>query len=77
MWKKTMKTYMYYVTYANINMEKTWQGYDARSCLRLVLNKLKEMKGLISIYTPIQDFYVCIKVKKLFENLLNWESIMS
>jgi hypothetical protein len=37
--------------YANKNMKKTWQGYVVRLCLRLMLNKLKEMKGPISIYT--------------------------
>jgi hypothetical protein len=36
-----------------MNMKKTWQGYDVRSHLRLVLNKLKEMKGPIPIYTPL------------------------
>jgi hypothetical protein len=36
-----------------MNMKKTWQGYDARSSLRLVLNILKEMKGPITIYTPL------------------------
>jgi len=37
-------------TYANMNMKRIWQGYGARLCLRLMLNKLKEMKGLIPIY---------------------------
>jgi hypothetical protein len=41
-------------TYANMNMEKTWQGYDARLCLRMVSNKLKEMRGPTSIYTPLE-----------------------
>jgi len=45
-----------------MNMKKTWQGYGARLCLKLMLNRFKEMKGL----TPIRDlaqgnFYVCIK----------------
>jgi len=31
------------LTYANMNMKKTWQGYGVRLCLILVLNKLKEM----------------------------------
>jgi hypothetical protein len=31
----------------------TWQGYGARLCLGLMLNKLKEMKGSTSIYTPL------------------------
>jgi hypothetical protein len=42
------------LTYANMNMEKTWQGYGARLCLKLMLNKLKEMKGPILIYTPLE-----------------------
>jgi len=33
------------LTYANMNMKITWQGYSVRSCLKLMLNKLKEMKG--------------------------------
>jgi hypothetical protein len=37
------------LTYANMNMKKTWQGYGARSCLELMLNILKEIKGLTSI----------------------------
>jgi hypothetical protein len=41
------------LTYANMNMKRTWQGYDVRSCLRLMLNKPKEMKGPTSIYTPL------------------------
>jgi hypothetical protein len=36
-----------------MNMKKTWQGYDVRSCLRLVLKTLKEMKGPTLIYTPL------------------------
>ncbi len=41
------------LTYVNMNMKRTWQGYGARSCLKLVLNKLKKMGGLTSIYTPL------------------------
>jgi len=40
--------------YANMNMKKTWQGYGARSSLRLMLKKLKEMRGPIYIYTPLE-----------------------
>jgi hypothetical protein len=32
----------------------TWQDYGARSCLRLVLKKLKEMRVSTSIYTPLE-----------------------
>ncbi len=51
MWKTNMKTNFYY---ANIcKHEKTWQEYGARLWLRLMLNRLKEMKGLVPIYTPL------------------------
>ncbi len=32
------------LTYANMNMKRTCQGYGARLCLKLMLNKLKEMR---------------------------------
>jgi hypothetical protein len=41
------------LTYANMNMKRTWQGYGARLCLNLMLNRLKEMKGPTPIYTPL------------------------
>ncbi len=41
------------LTYTNMNMKKTWQGYGARSCLNLMLNILNEMKGLTPIYIPL------------------------
>jgi hypothetical protein len=41
------------LTYVNMNMKRTWQGYGARSCLKLMLNRLKEMKGLTFIYIPL------------------------
>ncbi len=37
-----------------LNMERTWQGYGAKLCLRLMLNKLKEMKGPTSIYMHLR-----------------------
>jgi hypothetical protein len=40
-------------TYANMNMQRKWQGYSVKLCLRLVLNKLTKMKGPISIYNPL------------------------
>jgi len=40
------------LTYANMNMKWTWQGYGVRSFLILVLNKLKVMGNFTSIYTP-------------------------
>jgi hypothetical protein len=41
------------LTYANMNMKITWQGYGGRLCLKLTLNKLKELKGPTPIYTPL------------------------
>jgi hypothetical protein len=52
--RQTWKHIFNMLTYANINMKKTWQDYGARLCLRLMLNKLKEMKGLTFIYTPFE-----------------------
>jgi hypothetical protein len=51
--KQTWKQIFIMLTYANMNLKKTWQGYDARSCLKLMLKRLKEMKGFTSIYTPL------------------------
>jgi hypothetical protein len=42
-------------TYANMNMKRTWQGYGVRSCLRLMLNILKETKGPTPIFTPLES----------------------
>jgi len=50
MFKTNVKIDIYYV---NMNMKRTWQNYGARWCLKLVLNKLKEMKVIIPIYTPL------------------------
>jgi hypothetical protein len=36
-----------------MNMKKK-QNHGAKLCLKLVLNKLKEMKGCIYIYTPLE-----------------------
>jgi hypothetical protein len=48
--KQMWKQIFIILTYINKNMKKTWQGYGARSCLRLVLNKLKEMRSPTTIY---------------------------
>jgi len=57
------------LTYANMNMKLTWQGYGVRLFIRLVLNILKKMKGL-NFFIPFGDltqgsfqggFHVCIK----------------
>jgi len=72
------------LTYANINMKKTWQGFVVRLCLKLMLNKLKE--GFYFYLCPFAELvqekfprrFLCVhKVKKLFENLFNWELTMS
>jgi hypothetical protein len=51
MCKTNMETDLYYVNICK--HEKKWQGYGARLCIRLVLNRLKKMKGHASIYTPL------------------------
>ncbi len=56
MCKTTWKQIFIVLTYANMNMKRTWQGFGTRLCLRLVLNKLKEMKGPTSIYTPLGNY---------------------
>jgi hypothetical protein len=38
---------------ANMNMKRIWQGYGVRLCLKLVLNRLKDMRGPTFIYTPL------------------------
>jgi hypothetical protein len=40
------------LTYVNMNMKRTWQDYGVKLCLKLVLNKLKEMKS--PIYIPLR-----------------------
>jgi hypothetical protein len=47
--RPTWKQIFIMLTYVNMNMKKTWQGYVAILCLRLMLNILKEMKGPIFI----------------------------
>jgi len=62
------------LTYANMNMNRTWQSYGVRSCLRLLLNKLKEMRGLTFIYTFLRTqlkevskkAFVCALSKEVF-----------
>jgi hypothetical protein len=51
--KQTWKQIFIMLTYANMNMKRTWQGYDARLCLKVVLNIMKKMKGTTFIYTPL------------------------
>jgi hypothetical protein len=52
--KQMWKQIFVMLTYASMNMKKTWQCYGERSCLRLVLNRLKEMRGPITIYTLLK-----------------------
>jgi hypothetical protein len=51
--RQTWKQIFIMLTYANMNMKRTWQGYGARLCLRLMLNIMKKMKGPTSIYTSL------------------------
>jgi hypothetical protein len=51
--EKKMWIYYYYIKFTNMNMKKTWQGYGAKLCLRLMLKKLKEMRGSTFIYTHV------------------------
>jgi len=53
MCKTNVEMNFYYVIYANMNMRRTWQGYYVKLCLKLMLNKLKEMKGPTFIHTPL------------------------
>jgi hypothetical protein len=55
--KQMWKRIFIMLTYANMNMKRTWQGYGARSCLKLMLNKPKKMKGPIFIYTFFWEFF--------------------
>jgi hypothetical protein len=49
--KQMWKRIFIMLTYAN--MKKTWQVYGARSCLGLMLSRLKEMRDPTFIYTPL------------------------
>jgi hypothetical protein len=49
---KNVEIKLYYVNIYKHEYERTWQGYGVKLCLRLLLNRLKEMKGPIPIYTP-------------------------
>ncbi len=77
--KQTWKWIFIMLTYVNMKMKRTWQGYGARSCLRLVLNKLKEMKGptpIMPLWRPnskeLPRKFLCVhQVRKFLENLHN------
>ncbi len=53
--KQMWKWIFIMLTYANMNMKRTWQSYGARSCLRLMLNKLKKIEGSYSYLYPFGD----------------------
>jgi hypothetical protein len=53
--KQTWKQIFIVLTYVNMNMKRTWQGYGVRSCLKLVLNRLKEMRGPTPLGTYLKD----------------------
>jgi hypothetical protein len=41
------------VTYEIMNMKRSEQGYDAKTYFKLVLNKLKVMRGFTFVYIPL------------------------
>jgi hypothetical protein len=43
--------------YANMNIKRTWQGNDARLCLRLELNRLKKW-GILFLFIPLLQIMV-------------------
>ncbi len=51
MCKTNVKVDMYYANLCKHDHEKNLKGYGAKLCLRLMLNKLKKMKGPNPIYT--------------------------
>jgi heterodisulfide reductase subunit B len=73
------------LTYANMNMKKTGKNYGARTCIRLMLNILKEMIGPIPIYTHLEiklknvskEAFMYASSKEVFKNLPNSKSIMN
>jgi hypothetical protein len=48
-----VKTNFDYINIGKHKHEKNMISYDAKSCLKLVLNKLKGMKGPTYIYIPL------------------------
>jgi hypothetical protein len=68
--QQTWKRIFIMLTYVNMNMKRRWQGYDARLCLRLMLNRLKEIRGPTPIYTPLgtsfKEAYMCASSKFFF-----------
>jgi hypothetical protein len=77
MCKTNVEMNIYYVNKCKHEHEKNMKGYGVRSCLRLMLNKLKEMKGPTFTYTPLgpsskklSKRLLCVhQINKLFENL--------
>jgi len=56
MCKTNVETNFYYANICKHEHKKNMikkQGYGARLCLKLVLNKLKEMRGHTLMYTPL------------------------
>jgi hypothetical protein len=52
--KQTWKQIFILLTYANMKIKRTLQGYGARSCLKPMLNRLREIKGSKIFYTPLR-----------------------
>jgi len=52
MWKTNAKPDLYYLNlHEDMNIKKKRQSYGVRSYIKLVLNKLKVVRGLTFIYT--------------------------
>jgi len=66
MCKINVKLIFSMLTYANLNMKRTWQVYGPISCLKLVLNKLKKMRGSTFIYTLCHEKPQKQKLKERF-----------
>jgi hypothetical protein len=52
MWKTNAKSDLYYLNlHEDMNKKRRRQSYGARSYIKLMLNKLKVVRGLTFIYT--------------------------
>jgi hypothetical protein len=54
MCKQKCKNIVIVIKYENVNTKGTKQGYGIRSYLKLLLSKLKIIKGPTSIYTLLK-----------------------
>jgi hypothetical protein len=86
MCKTNVKMNFHYANICKHEHKITWQNYGARSCLRLVLNRSKEIKGPTFVYIFFgtcfkevsKEAFMCVSNKKVFfKNLFNWKSTIS